>query len=104
MKLKIETTEIPDREQLRSLLLDAADQIAGAGEIDFPAAETCVLIDPPRKGCSRAFLEQLAEFGQLVIVRREQRAAFQPQRDVFADRPGKREPIAGAGSASDFVH
>jgi hypothetical protein len=31
MKLKIETAETPDREQLRSLLLDAADQIAGAG-------------------------------------------------------------------------
>jgi hypothetical protein len=31
MKLKIETAEIPDREQLRSLLLDAADQIAGTG-------------------------------------------------------------------------
>jgi hypothetical protein len=31
MKLKIETAETPDREQLRSLLLDAADQIAGTG-------------------------------------------------------------------------
>ena len=29
--MKIETAETPDREQLRSLLLDAADQIAGAG-------------------------------------------------------------------------
>ncbi len=31
MKLKIETAETPDREQLRSLLLDAADQIVGTG-------------------------------------------------------------------------
>ena len=31
MKLKIETAETPDQEQLRSLLLDAADQIAGTG-------------------------------------------------------------------------
>lgn len=30
--------------------------------LDFPAAETTVLIDPPRAGCSAAFLDQLFHF------------------------------------------
>jgi 23S rRNA (uracil1939-C5)-methyltransferase/tRNA (uracil-5-)-methyltransferase len=42
--------------------------LAGSAEaifadIDFPANETAVVIDPPRKGCSEEFLSQLFEFG-----------------------------------------
>lgn len=36
--------------------------------IGFPPAETAVLIDPPRKGCSPEFLEQLAAFGPSRVV------------------------------------
>lgn len=36
--------------------------------IDFPADALAVLIDPPRKGCDRAFLEQLCQLGPRRIV------------------------------------
>ena len=36
--------------------------------IDFPAAETAILIDPPRKGCSQEFLDQLIAFGPARVV------------------------------------
>ena len=32
-------------------------------EVTFPPAETAVVIDPPRKGCDSAFLQQLLKFG-----------------------------------------
>ena len=37
-------------------------------DIDFPANETAVLIDPPRKGCSPEFLEQLIAFAPSRVV------------------------------------
>jgi 23S rRNA (uracil1939-C5)-methyltransferase/tRNA (uracil-5-)-methyltransferase len=37
-------------------------------EIHFPAAQTAVVIDPPRKGCTPEFLEQLAKFGPARVV------------------------------------
>lgn len=36
--------------------------------IDFPPQETAVIIDPPRKGCDEAFLEQLSHFAPQTIV------------------------------------
>ena len=36
--------------------------------IEFPAAETAVVIDPPRKGCSAEFLDQLIAFGPARVV------------------------------------
>lgn len=36
--------------------------------IDFPAEETAVVIDPPRKGCTREFLDQLAAFAPKRVV------------------------------------
>lgn len=36
--------------------------------INFPAAESAVLIDPPRKGCTPEFLDQLIAFGPSRIV------------------------------------
>ena len=36
--------------------------------IEFPAAQTTVLIDPPRKGCDDAFLKQLIAFGPAHII------------------------------------
>ena len=40
----------------------AASAEAVFADIDFPPAETCVLIDPPRKGSTPGFLDQLAAF------------------------------------------
>jgi 23S rRNA (uracil1939-C5)-methyltransferase/tRNA (uracil-5-)-methyltransferase len=37
-------------------------------EINFPAAQTAVVIDPPRKGCTPEFLEQLIKFGPARVV------------------------------------
>lgn len=37
-------------------------------EVDFPAAETAVLLDPPRKGCDAVFLDQLFAFGPARVV------------------------------------
>ncbi len=36
--------------------------------LEFPAAETVVLIDPPRKGCDEVFLNQLFEYGPKAVV------------------------------------
>ena len=37
-------------------------------EIDHPPAQTAVVIDPPRKGCSPEFLDQLFAFGPASVV------------------------------------
>ena len=37
-------------------------------EVDFPADETAVVIDPPRKGCDDPFLKQLLHFGPQRVV------------------------------------
>jgi 23S rRNA (uracil1939-C5)-methyltransferase/tRNA (uracil-5-)-methyltransferase len=44
---------------------DAAAIFAGVG---FPAADTAVVIDPPRKGCDESFLRQLFSFGPRAVV------------------------------------
>lgn len=36
--------------------------------IKFPAAQTTVIIDPPRKGCDEAFLKQLLAFGPAKVL------------------------------------
>lgn len=46
----------------------AASAEAIFSEIDFPASETAVVIDPPRKGCTREFLDQLAAFAPARVV------------------------------------
>ncbi len=37
-------------------------------QISFPAGETAVVIDPPRKGCTPEFIEQLLKFGPARVV------------------------------------
>ena len=37
-------------------------------EVEFPADETAVVIDPPRKGCDGPFLQQLLRFGPRRVV------------------------------------
>jgi len=46
----------------------AASAEAIFSQIDFPASETAVVIDPPRKGCTREFLDQLAAFAPARVV------------------------------------
>ncbi|MCI7004212.1 MAG: class I SAM-dependent RNA methyltransferase [Akkermansia muciniphila] len=36
--------------------------------VDFPGEETAVVIDPPRKGCDKLFLDQLFAFGPARVV------------------------------------
>lgn len=46
----------------------AADAAAIFAGLSFPAAETAVIIDPPRKGCDGSFLQQLFAFGPHTVV------------------------------------
>jgi len=46
----------------------AASAEAIFGQIDFSGNETAVVIDPPRKGCDKAFLGQLFAFGPKRVV------------------------------------
>ena len=46
----------------------AGDAAAIFTGLAFPAAETAVIIDPPRKGCNPAFLTQLFAFGPRTVV------------------------------------
>jgi 23S rRNA (uracil1939-C5)-methyltransferase/tRNA (uracil-5-)-methyltransferase len=46
----------------------AADASAVFAAVPFPAADTAVIVDPPRKGCGDAFLGQLAAFAPRTIV------------------------------------
>jgi tRNA (uracil-5-)-methyltransferase len=46
----------------------AADAGALFAKVTFPAAETVVVIDPPRKGCDENFLSQLVRFGPERVV------------------------------------
>lgn len=45
-----------------------ADASALFKEVAFPADETVVVIDPPRKGCDEAFLNQLLQYGPRRVV------------------------------------
>jgi 23S rRNA (uracil1939-C5)-methyltransferase/tRNA (uracil-5-)-methyltransferase len=44
---------------------DAARIFAG---LEFPAGDTVVVIDPPRKGCDESFLQQLFAYGPRAVV------------------------------------
>lgn len=46
----------------------AASAEAIFGQVDFPAEESAVVIDPPRKGCDKAFLDQLFAFAPKRVV------------------------------------
>ncbi|KAH0545557.1 hypothetical protein FGG08_000388 [Glutinoglossum americanum] len=46
----------------------AADAPALFADITFPASETAVIIDPPRKGCDEGFLRQLVAYAPRRIV------------------------------------
>ncbi|MFT3868678.1 MAG: class I SAM-dependent RNA methyltransferase [Nibricoccus sp.] len=46
----------------------AGDASAIFAGLTFPATETVVIIDPPRKGCDESFLNQLFAFGPRAVV------------------------------------
>jgi 23S rRNA (uracil1939-C5)-methyltransferase/tRNA (uracil-5-)-methyltransferase len=46
----------------------AADAAAIFAGVEFPPADTVVVIDPPRKGCDAPFLRQLFAFGPRAVV------------------------------------
>jgi 23S rRNA (uracil1939-C5)-methyltransferase/tRNA (uracil-5-)-methyltransferase len=46
----------------------AADAAAIFAGLEFPAPDTAVIIDPPRKGCDESFLRQLFAFGPKAVV------------------------------------
>lgn len=46
----------------------AADASSLFDKVKFPADETAVIIDPPRKGCDDSFLQQLLRFGPKRVV------------------------------------
>ncbi|KAF2131333.1 uracil-5--methyltransferase [Dothidotthia symphoricarpi CBS 119687] len=49
----------------RFLAADASHLFAA---IESPAAETVVMLDPPRKGCDESFLKQLVQYGPARVV------------------------------------
>ena len=49
--------------KIENATFKAASAEAIFADIDFPADETAVVIDPPRKGCNEEFLSQLFAFG-----------------------------------------
>lgn len=46
----------------------ASDASAIFVDLDFTASETAVIIDPPRKGCDPAFVQQLIAYGPRTVV------------------------------------
>lgn len=61
------------RANARSNGITHAEFLAASAEaifehVDFPAEETAVVIDPPRKGCDMLFLNQLFAFGPKRVV------------------------------------
>ena len=61
------------RANARSNGIEHASFLAASAEaifeqVDFPADETAVVIDPPRKGCDLVFLNQLFAFGPKRVV------------------------------------
>jgi 23S rRNA (uracil1939-C5)-methyltransferase/tRNA (uracil-5-)-methyltransferase len=53
---------------LKNVTFQAGDAAAIFAGLTFPAAETVVLIDPPRKGCDESFLTQLFNYGPRAVV------------------------------------
>jgi tRNA/tmRNA/rRNA uracil-C5-methylase (TrmA/RlmC/RlmD family) len=53
------------RDNCQFLAADAAAVFAG---VPFAAESAAVIVDPPRKGCSPAFLDQLVGFGPRTVV------------------------------------
>ncbi len=53
---------------IANVSFQAGDASAIFAGLTFPAAETAVIIDPPRKGCDESFLSQLFAYGPRAVV------------------------------------
>jgi len=53
---------------LKNVTFQSGDASAIFAGLTFPAADTVVLIDPPRKGCDEVFLNQLFTYGPRAVV------------------------------------
>ena len=53
---------------LKNVTFQAGDAAAIFAGLTFPAADTVVLIDPPRKGCDESFLTQLFNYSPRAVV------------------------------------
>jgi tRNA/tmRNA/rRNA uracil-C5-methylase (TrmA/RlmC/RlmD family) len=53
---------------IKNAQFQAGDASAIFAGLLFPAAETAVVIDPPRKGCDESFLRQLFAYGPRAVV------------------------------------
>ena len=56
------------RTTLQNCEFVAADASAVFGTVPYGGAETAVIVDPPRKGCSDDFLRQLVAFAPRTVV------------------------------------
>ncbi|WVQ77596.1 hypothetical protein IAR50_007284 [Cryptococcus sp. DSM 104548] len=56
------------REKTKWLCGKAEDIFGGLAEQGFAGGHSCVVVDPPRKGCDAPFLQQLLTFRPLTIV------------------------------------
>lgn len=54
--------------RIGNAVFQAGDASAIFAGLDFPASDTVVVIDPPRKGCDEVFLNQLFSFGPRAVV------------------------------------
>jgi tRNA/tmRNA/rRNA uracil-C5-methylase (TrmA/RlmC/RlmD family) len=61
-------TENAVANQITNATFQAGDASAIFAGLEFPPAETIIIIDPPRKGCDEKFLNQLFEFGPKAVV------------------------------------
>jgi 23S rRNA (uracil1939-C5)-methyltransferase/tRNA (uracil-5-)-methyltransferase len=53
---------------IANAIFQAGDAAAIFAGLDFPPADTAVIIDPPRKGCDESFLHQLFAFGPRTVA------------------------------------
>jgi tRNA/tmRNA/rRNA uracil-C5-methylase (TrmA/RlmC/RlmD family) len=53
---------------LKNCSFIAGDAASIFAQVDFPPAETAIVIDPPRKGSDETFLQQLVRFGPNTVV------------------------------------
>lgn len=54
--------------RIKNATFQAGDASAIFAGLAFPAADTAVIIDPPRKGCDEPFLQQLFGYGPRAVV------------------------------------
>jgi tRNA/tmRNA/rRNA uracil-C5-methylase (TrmA/RlmC/RlmD family) len=57
-----------ERNGIANARFTVADAARIFAELDLPGSDAAVIVDPPRKGCGSAFLDQLVAFAPRTIV------------------------------------